>query len=236
MKFKNLTKMFLVLSSLIVLGFGLTLTSCTTAKSVDVNQDQIYAEYELFYDKNTDKSYASAIFKFTNGAGTQLQLTAPSEVKFGNDIIPFDALLGYYRKEYAGLLNNGTFVFKDVNGKIYTNTVTMARTIENPTIASISRTGAFTYTWIGDNCTANEVVSLIIGNVAVPTNLQLFLQSGGTNLVLPLTQLNQLPVGNAYCILDRQSELTATPTTGATSAGGKVRAKYRTLNKNTVIQ
>jgi hypothetical protein len=212
------------------------LTSCEKpADSKDVSQDKIYGEYELFYDKNSDKSYALAWFKFNSATGTALQLTAPSEVKFNNDLIPYDPTFGYYRKEYAGQISTGTFNFKDGDGVIYSNIVNLGKLITNPTIDTIKRVGAYTYTWIGDSVLANETVGLVIGNNASPLTFQVFLQNtvNSKNLVLPLTQLNQLPIGSSYCQLDRQIEKAAT---SVTSAGGKIRGKYRALNKNLYVK
>lgn len=206
------------------------------ADSKDVNQDKIYGEYELFYDKNQDKTYASAWFKFNSATGTPLQLTSPSEVKFNNDVIPYDPLFGYYRKEYAGQITAGTFNFKDGDGSVYANQVNLAKMITNPIIDTIRRSaGAYTYTWSGDSLTSNELIGLVIGNTTNPANFQVFLQNtlNSKNLVLPITQLNQLPIGMSYCQLDRQKEL---PASNVTSAGGKTRGKYRALNKNLYIK
>ena len=222
-----------------ILGLAITLvsilSSCQKADSKDVNQDKIYVEYELFYDKNTDKTYASAIFKFNNSAGTQLQLTSPSEVKFNNDVIPYDPFFAYYRKEYAGQINSGTFNFKDKDGKIYSNTVNLAKLIGNPSIDTIKRVGSYVYSWLGDSLATNEFVGLTIGNNANAANFQVFLQYAvsSKNLVLPLNQLNQLPVGMSYCQLDRAIQTNASH---VTSAGGLIRGKYRALNKNLYIK
>src|SRR5262245_21459177 len=96
------TKLLKPIALLTILSTFMSLSSCKKEDSDDVNQDKIYAEYELFYDKNTDKTYASAVFKFSNALGTNLQLTSPSEVKFNSDVIPWDPVFSYYRKEYAG--------------------------------------------------------------------------------------------------------------------------------------
>lgn len=213
----------------------LTFLSCKKENSEDVNQDKIYAEYELFYDKNQDKTYASAIFKFSNALGTQLQLTSPSEVKFNTDVIPYDPVFAYYRKEYAGLVTTGTFTFKDVNGLVHTNSVNLSKIITNPTIDTIRRTGAYNYAWVGDSVITNETVGLVIGNNVNTLNFQVFVQNtiNSKNLVLSLSQLNQLPVGMSYTQLDRTTETTAPD---VTSAGGKIRGKYRALNKNLYIK
>jgi hypothetical protein len=211
-------------------------TSCAKEESKDVAQDKIYAEYELYYDKNQNKTYASAVFKFSNVTGTNLQLTAPSEVTFNNDIIPFDGTFAYYRKEYAGLIQSGTFNFKDTDSKVYSNSVSLAKVIANPNFAStdtIKRSnGAYTYTFSGDSITANEIAGLTI---AFNSNFQVFYQStlGAKNFVLPLTQLNALSIGLNYCRLDRTFEKAAPD---VTSAGGKIRGKYRSEDKNVYVK
>lgn len=211
-----------------------SLFSCQSEPSSDVNQDKIYVEYELFYDKNQDKTYASAIFKFSNASGTQLKLDSPAELKFNNEVVPYDQTFAYYRKEYAGLVSSGTFTYKDVNGTVYTNSATIASEISNPDIDTITRDGAFTYSWIGNNLAANETIGLVIGNMINTGNFQVFLQNSvqSNSLVLPLSQLNQLPVGSSYTQLDRQIETNAAQ---ATSVGGKVRGKYRGTNKTLYI-
>lgn len=133
MKTKSSSNLFPIFSFGIILLFTWILQSCTKENSSDVNQDKIYAEYELAYDENLDKTYASCVFKFSNAFGTNLQLSAPSEIKFGNDVLTFDPLLSYYRKEYAGLVTSGTFTFTDTAGVSYQNTVTLPSSISNPT-------------------------------------------------------------------------------------------------------
>lgn len=229
MKTKTLSLTLLVLSVLLLFA------SCAKEESSDVNQNKIYSEYELFYDKANDKTYASAIFKFSNSAGTQLKLTKPSEIRFNGDTIPYDPLFSYYRKEYAGKIDAGTFMFKDSDGKTYSNPANLAKVITNPVIDTLRRTGAYTYTWIGDALANNELIGLTIGNNANAFNFQVFLQNavGSSNIVLPLTQLNQLPIGLSYCQLDRQIEVV---TGSFTSAGGKVRGKYRAPNTNLYVK
>ncbi len=235
---KSTLKSFFAYSFFAVFAM-ITLKSCDPAKSVDVNQDTIYAEYELFYDKNQDKTFASAVFKFNNSIGTNLQLTAPSEVRFNADAIPYDGIFAYYRKEYAGRIVSGTFTFKDTKGTTYINVVTLSKEINStPTsspIDTLRRTSAYTYTWVGDAIGAGELGGLTIGSNAVPTNFQVFLQGtiGANSFILPLTQLNLLPIGSSYCQLDRQIEVT---TGNFTSAGGKLRGKYRGLNKNLYVK
>ena len=236
MKIKSSSNLFPIFSFGIILLFTWILQSCTKENSSDVNQDKIYAEYELAYDENLDKTYASCVFKFSNALGTNLQLSAPSEIKFGNDVLTFDPLFSYYRKEYAGLVTSGIFTFTDTLGVSYQNTVTLPSAISNPTIDTIKRSlGAYTYTWIGSANAADSWIGVSINNMQNWGNFQYFQQNniGAQNIVLGLNQLNQLPIGAAFIQLERVFQKNAT---NVTSAGGIVRAKYKALNKNIMVQ
>ena len=222
-----------ILQGLILLSGLFMFASCGKENSSDVNQDRIYAEYELYYDKNTDKTYASAIFRFGNATGTPLELTAPSQVKFGNDVIPFDPVLAYYRKEYAGQINSGTFTFEDTQGLTFTNTISSYKSVMFPAMDTIHSSNSYTLTWIGDSITANERIDLWIDGT-MQNNAELFVAYtlNQDNFVLPANRLANLGIGNATCTMDRVWE---TDASSVTSAGGKVRAKYRPLNKTVYV-
>jgi hypothetical protein len=222
-----------VLKVIAMLFIALTFTSCANEDSSGVDQDRIYAEYELYYDANTDKTYASAIFRFGHATGTQLELTAPSQVKFNGDVIPFDATFSYYRKEYAGLVTSGTFVFTDTEGNSFTNSVSSTRTIAFPaSLDTIHNANSFTLAWTGDNVVANERVDVWMDG-PLQNNAEFFTQYlvNTNSMVLAANQLQQLGTGNTNCTMERIWEETAV---GVTGAGGKVRVKYKALN--TTIQ
>jgi hypothetical protein len=56
MKIKSSSNLFPIFSFGVVLLFAWILQSCKKENSSDVNQDKIYAEYELAYDENLDKT------------------------------------------------------------------------------------------------------------------------------------------------------------------------------------
>jgi hypothetical protein len=207
--------------------------SCKKEDSQDVNQDKIYAEYELYYDKASDKTYASAIFKFSNVWGTNLQLTSPSEVKFNNDVIPYDPVFAYYRKEYAGLVTSGTFYFKDTDGTTYTNPVSNADVISFPAVDTIHNAGSYTFNWVGDSVLSNHWIELYMDGTA-QNNAELFIQYtlNSKNFVLAANRLQNLGTGNAISSLTRVRETVAP---AVTSAGGKIRGKYHAQNKTIYI-
>lgn len=220
------------LSVIVVALLSVMLTSCAQEESKDVNPNKIYAEYELYYDANQDKTFASAVFKFSNSVGTNLKLSPPANIKFNGDELPYDPNFAYYRKEYSGKLTAGTFIYSDSLRKTYTNQVNLAPAIENPAVDTIKRTGSYTYTWIGEPVKANELVGLTI---VVGATVQVFVQNtlNAQNIVLPLNQLNGLAIGEGNRAIDRTVEV---PVVEGTSAGGKLRSKYRSLDKKVYIK
>jgi hypothetical protein len=211
-------------------------TACAKEPSSSVDQSKIYAEYELAYNKNTDKTIVSAVFKFSNATGTQLQLSGTSNVKFNNEVLNFDPIFSYYKKELNGKIENGNFIFTDINGLTFNNPIVIAKTIGSMSVDTINRAnGAFNYNWSGSSVDNNEAVNLTFINNANPFLVKPFLQYtvGSSNLVLGLSDLNQMPIGMATANLIRTIETNAP---AVTSAGGKIRSKYTAENKNIYIK
>jgi hypothetical protein len=213
-----------------IVGFLLSLLlfpGCAVEPSESVDQDRIYTAYELFYDKNEDKTYAKATFRFGNIAGTLLQLGGTSEVKFNNEALSYQSL-GYYEKVYPGLVSGGTFTFKDTKGTVYTNVVQDMKPIAFPTESlSVPKSASYTLTWVGDKLAAGENVGVLIG-------AELFLQinSNTASINLSSNQLTKLTAGPYTAIMDRY--LISDPSQKP-SAGGLLTRKYRAANKSVQI-
>ena len=200
---------------------------CVVEPSESVDQDRIFTNYELFYDKNENKTYAKVTFRFGNALGTLLQLGGTSEVKFNNDRLDYQSL-GFYEKVYPGLVTAGTFAFKDAKGTVYTNATPTMRAVDFPnTNLSVPRNASFTLNFTGEPLAAGENVGVLIGT-------ELFLQiNANTNSVnLSSNQLAKLNPGPYAAVMDRYriSDISQKP-----SAGGAVTVKYRTGNKNIQI-
>lgn len=219
-----------------IIGLGLLFLNsrCAKENSSDVNQDRIYASYELFYNANEDKTYARASFRFGNPTGTLLELTAPSEVRFNNDLLSFKPALAYYEKEYAGLINTGSFTWTDTDGNSFTNSINM-HAIDYPALLdTINRNAAFEMFWQGDSLQANEVVYLTINGV-LEGDAQIFTQSNvnSKSIILAMNKLQLLGEGNGHLWLDR----TYSPALQQkTSAGGAITSKYRPINKQVYLK
>jgi hypothetical protein len=219
-------------SLLLVLFVSSTLfVACEGEESASVDQDRIYTSYELLYDQNTDKTYARAQFRFGNILGTLLQLSAPAEVRFNDDVLAFKPGLIYYEKEYASQVTNGTFTYKDADGVEYKNTASNLPTIAFPSnFTNVTRNQANTFTWAGTPLTLGEEVYLFIGNTTT-VNTQTFYTNkvGATNMVLSAEKLNNLAPGvaaEADVYRDRIDSLSQ-----KTSAGGFIKLNYRAQKK-----
>jgi len=117
----------------ILLGLMFVALRAKRKSSDDVNQDKIWTEYQLIYDNNTKITYARAIFKFSNVAGTLLELKSPAVVKCDNDILPYNPTLGYYEKQYVTYKSTGVFKYTDLDNHTFQNTLTINDTIGFPT-------------------------------------------------------------------------------------------------------
>jgi hypothetical protein len=222
----------LLLIMVVVAGFISLYTACKSEPSSDVNQDKIYTEYTLYYDGNADKTYARASFKFSNIAGTLLQLDSPSEVTFNGDVLTFNSTLAYYEKEYAGLKSSGTFIWTDLNGTSYTNAITMKPITFPAVIDSINKDSAFGLTWVGDSLTTDESVTL----TAVDASLspQIFYQNdlNSQSIILAANQLALLLDGTSTLNFDRYYKPALT---SFNTAGGLITGRYRPPQKTAIL-
>lgn len=214
--------------ALIALPF--LLFSCEKENSEDVNQDKIYADYELFYNKNDDKTIVIARFKFGGPTGTNLELTSGAAVTFNGDPLTYNAFYVGHYKEYAGKISSGTFVYTDVDNNQYTNATPAMDTIAfQPGFDTIVKSQANTLTWIGSPLSANQSVGVFIGSWTWGQDALYYQnQSGATNIIMGVNSLSALALGSSTVYMDRSNE---TNVAQGTSEGGKIRSKYRASNK-----
>ena len=226
-----LKPMLKTLVLLLVIG---SFSSCEKESSLDVNQDKIYTDYEVFYNSNTDKSWVVAKFKFGGPTGTILQLDDPAFVLFENDTLPYNFFFNGHYKEYAGQITSGTFSYTDANGNIYNNTLPSYEEIQFPAgLDTISKAQAFDLKWDGTALSADQFVGLFIGSWTWGNDaLVLQTNQGADNLVVGINQLANLPVGNSTCYMDRATEVDVTEGTGE---GGKIRGKFRATNVPVIV-
>ena len=228
----------LILSLLFVIISSLT--SCLEAEpSESVDQDRIFTNYEVFYNANEDITTAHATFHFGTGiTGTPLELSEGSEVTFNGDVLvkhtePITNLL-MYKREYAGLVNEGTFVWTDLDGNVFENTISF-KSIDYPAdLTSIARDSSFEMFWQGDSLGYNEDVILVM-NGDSEFDAQTFTQTatGATSIILAKNKLENMPAGEGDMWLDRRFLPTISE---APNAGGRILGRYRPDNLTVTLE
>ena len=209
--------------------------SCERESSLDVNQDKIYTDYELFYNSNTDKTVVVAQFRFGGPTGTLLELMDPASVTFEGDVLSYNVLYNGHAKEYAGQLTGGTFTYVDGDANTFINSVPSYESIQFPNdFTTLKKSEAYDLQWDGTPLSADQWVGLFIGTWTWGQDA-LFLQNsvGADNLILGVNQMSNLAVGNSTVYMDRA---TGVEVTQGTSEGGRIRGKFRATNATVMIE
>ncbi|MFC2111212.1 hypothetical protein ACFLQ5_02035 [Bacteroidota bacterium] len=212
----------------LILGIGIILfCSCAKEESENVKQDSIYTIYELFYNLNTDKTTAQATFRFGGATGTLLDLNAPAISTFNGDELLYNSVSGVHKKEYAGIIKSGTFIYTDLDNNTFTNTTPTMDSISFPLIDTISSGSAFTFQWVGNPVGTKETITLTIDGIQ-QGNFEVFskILVGATEIILPVNKLQNLGIGNASCTLTRAFNKYTVDQ--GTSKGGRMAVRYAT--------
>lgn len=207
--------------------------ACDKENASDVNQNKIYTDYEVFYNKNTDKTWVVARFRFGGPTGTILELDSGAYVLFNNDTLPYNGIFMGHYKEYAGQLSSGTFTYHNLNGQNFVNSLPVYDTLAfQAGFDTLRKSQAQTIGWDGSALAPNQGVGIFVGGWTWGDDALAYQDGdGATSLVLGINQMNNLPVGPATVYMDRQTELNLNQ---ATPEGGKIRGKFRA--KNRVVQ
>jgi hypothetical protein len=218
-----------VLFSLSLL-FAVFFTACTGESAGDVNQDRIYTEYEQFYNSNSGTTTVIARFRFGNALGTILELDSTDNVKFNGDDLPYSIFWGAHVREYVGNIAPGTFVYTNLDGNVFTNTVPTFETIDFPSnFTELSRSSAYDFQWTGTALGQNQEVGVFVGSWAWGDDTWNFTSSvGATNMVFGVNSLSNLPLGTSTVYLDRTTRKTNIQ---GTSRGGVIKGKFRAPNR-----
>lgn len=221
-----------------VCGFiALCLTSCSKEDSVDVNQDKIWTEYNVYYNQNDDKTHVIARFRFGNPTGTLLELvdSTGANVTFNGQKMPYSLIWNAHHLEFAGNITTGTFVYTNTDGKVFTNTIpTGIDSIEFPNdFDTIVKSKAETFSWVGSALSANQSVGMYIGTYAWDKSALFYTNATGTStLVMGVQAKTNLPIGPGTVYLQRQVE---NKTIAGTSKGGVISYTYRPFDKTIEI-
>jgi hypothetical protein len=205
----------------------LIFSSCAKDESKNVNQDTIFAIYELNYSALEDITKARATFRFGGAGGTLLELSDPAKVTFNGEELLYNSVTGIHKKDFAGFISSGTYIYTDLDDNTYTNSTPEINTIDFPDITTISSAEAYTFEWIGDPVQEGETVTLTI-NGTQQENLEVFTTStvGATQLILSFHKLLDLGLGEATATLQRAYNVWSVDE--GTSEGGRMSIWYTT--------
>ncbi len=218
------------LSRLVLVLALAALPACDAAEpSEHVRQDRIHTDFELGYDADQDVTTARASFRFGGPNGTQLELSGSSEAAFSGQPLArkHDRLLNrtYYERTMAGYVAEGTFRFRDTDGRTYLNSVTL-RPIAFPAgVGPIDNDAAYELRWNGAALAENEEVRVALYRLTGGTSLALFSQDdeGSQTIILDRAQLSNVQPGSVTLRMDRTL---VRDLADATAVGGRMTARY----------
>lgn len=212
----------------------ITLISCEPEDSADVNQDRIFTDYELFYDSNTDVSRALASFRFgTSILGTPLTLEDPAGVTFDGMELPYALIFLGHKLEIVGQITSGTFIYTNNDGENFINNLPDYNEIGfSADLTEINIGSAFELEWTGLPLGPNEEVAVFTGSFDTQDALFFTDAEGATSIILEKNKLESLTLGENTFYMERTLRVDAEE---KTSAGGRMRVRYRTENKSITL-
>lgn len=217
-----------LLNLCVIFAMAILLPACKK-KVVEIDQNTIYTVYELYYNANTDKTVAIALFRENGMGGNMVDLKSPASVTFNGDIMEWSPDYSGYAKEYSGKLTAGTFVYKNTDNIVYTNTTPLMDSLVDPhSFATIYRVNPYNYAWTGNPIAQHERINLHIGSWWWNSDGYVSAVSvGATSITLSTNQLNAIYPGVLKTYLERLNTVSLTQ---GTAAGGEIRTRYMAPN------
>lgn len=208
--------------------------SCVREPSDSVSQDSIYGEYRLVYEAGEDKSYARAEFHFGSALGTKLELSDPATVSAGGGELSWKPLLAYYEKDFAGVEEELTFTYTDIDGNTFSNTVSQTDPIAFPaSLDPIEKGAAYTLSWVGNPVGPSETITVTV-NGPNEGDAKIFTTTdpGATSIILGVDKLGDLGLGTGRIVMERRKDA---PIQEGTSKGGAIWVRYVTATEEIQI-
>lgn len=204
------------------------LAACAPAElSSNVNQDRVWARYELIYDGQNDRTEPRVSFRFGNGAGTQLRLDGDARVQFEGRTLELQTPLNitFYNTTLNGRVAEGTFRYTSADGRVFENRVANRALSLPGTLPDVRRGEPYTITWQGEPVGPNEEVRLVLYRVSLDSRLAFAsaTQAGATSVTIPAAQTQPIQPGEITVLLTRFTR--GTPAQ-ATAAGGETVGEY----------
>lgn len=222
---------------LMCLGMITTLIACkkdANLLSSDVEQDDIYVGYEVFYDLDSNITMTSALFS-SQSEQKFILLHQEAFVSFNEDILPNNGSSWryLYEKKYTGLVS-GIFEYQDIDNNIYQNNAPTPNAITFSTnIDTLSHTQEHVFTWEGTPLEENEIISFSYPTEFGTASMQIVPEdTENTTFKIYPGLIDKIPLGKAEFVFERQQIISDI---NGTSVGGEVRTIYKTTPKEVFI-
>lgn len=205
------------------------LSGCQIEDSADVNQDKIWAKYELVYNATDSVTIAIAEFRFKNENGEVLKLNEAADIRFNNQELIYNELYNAHSFEFNTLIDSGTFAYADLDQFTFTNKIDGIDSIGFAEEFDTIRIGeSVVINWTGNPLESNETASVY--TEAWSLNSQPIVTQADLNaisLVIPSNAISQLTQGTNELSIEREWSNDAGQ---VTAAGGKIVSKYIVTN------
>lgn len=207
------------LSALVLIAIG-----CRRENSESVDQDDIWANYALVYNKELDKTFARVTFKDKTKNGENLKLSPKFDLSVNNSSLDFSGTFVWYEKEFSGVLNQADFFFQDLDDNTFENSFTLTDSaVWDVQVDTLYKDSVVFTPWEGGALIEGEFVRLIIDGSA-DRDLTIITQDtlGAMGIYLTTTNLADLPKGavSVYFERWRSFDFSFSP------AGGEARTQY----------
>lgn len=219
-------KLSVLLIMLIALG-------CEDDQLVSITDGKVYSLLGVRYDKNTNKTTATAAFWKESQSGVRLIFNGNARILFQDIAMDYRAGDYTYIKELDNLHSPGTFSFTDVNKKTFVNTATI-NTIDYPLtqkLDTIDSSIPLTIAWSGTPLEKLEIVTLRIGSINAAQDT-----TGKTSVTFTsshFTQISSLKNTVTTLSLERSKSPGLTTDLGG---GGTMKSEYVALTKSVFIK
>jgi uncharacterized protein YceK len=207
---------------------------CSDDQLVAITDGRVYSQLTVRYDKNTNKTTATAAFWKESQSGARLVFN-------GNATILFQGLAMEYRSDYTyfkdmeNAQTPATFKIIDVNKKEFTNTTTI-NAIDFPfglVLDTIDTSKPLTIAWNGTALENLEIVTLRIGTGSVRAVQDTMGKTSITFTTSLFSQIASLKNTATTITIERSKSPVLTDDLGG---GGTITSQFIALSKNVYLK
>lgn len=218
---------------------SILLTNCASTDVSDIgdiNQDKIHMYYKVEINKDMGIAEAEAQFRFGGNTGTTLLLSGDADVTINGDDMDGDDefLRGEVYSTRIKEADGYTFVFKDYNGKAYTNSMQLEPIDLDDVPDQVSGQQGITVSWEGAPVGPNQTVTLYLRGeesaLGMPigrTDIQ-----GDRTIKVDPREVRDYVNGDGELYIIRRVDM---PVTEAADEGGQIVGTYHSSSYHTTI-